>query len=72
MFHYVSSFFQRWTISASINLMSAHVQQFGTLRAPAIMLEMEGAIAEVYSMSSLPNNEFSESIFEKEDPIKGF
>ena len=56
MFHYVSSFFQRWTISASIKLMSAHVQQFGTLRAPAIMLEMEGAIAEVYSMSSLPNN----------------
>ena len=27
---------------------------------------------EVQSMSSLPNNDFSESIFEKEDLIEGF
>ena len=27
---------------------------------------------EVQSISSLPNNEFSESIFEKEDLIEGF
>ena len=33
------------------------------------MLEVEGAMEEV---GSLPNNEFSESIFEKEDFIQGF
>ena len=36
------------------------------------MLEVEGAMEEVQSISSLPNNEFSESIFEKEDLIEGF
>ena len=36
------------------------------------MLEVEGAMEEVQSMSSLPNNEFSQSIFKKEDPIEGF
>ena len=36
------------------------------------MLEVEGALKELWSMSSLPKNEFSESIFEKEDLIEGF
>ena len=46
--------------------------QFETLRALTIMLEVKGAMEEVQSMSSLPNNEFSESIFEKEGFIEGF
>ena len=36
------------------------------------MLEVEGAIEEVWSMSSLPSNEFLDPIFEKEDLIEGF
>ena len=36
------------------------------------MLEVEGANEEVQSMSSLPSNEFLDSIFEKEDLIEGF
>ena len=36
------------------------------------MLEVEREMEEVLSMSSWPNNEFSESIFGKEDFIKGF
>ena len=36
------------------------------------MLEVEGAMEEVQSISSVPNNEFSESTFEKEDLIEGF
>ena len=46
--------------------------QFETLRALAIMLEVEEAMEEVESMSSLPNNQFSESIFEKENLIEDF
>ena len=53
--------------------MSARVLQFETLRARTIFLEVEEAMEEVQSMSSLPNSEFPESsrIFEKEDPIEG-
>ena len=36
------------------------------------MLEVEGTMEEVWPMSSLPNNKFLESIFEKEDLIEGF
>ena len=36
------------------------------------MLEVKGAMEEVWSMSSLPKNKFSESIFQKEDLIEGF
>ena len=53
-----------------IEFLSARVLQFETLRALTIILEAEGAAEEVQSMSSLPNNEFSESIFEKEDLIE--
>ena len=52
--------------------MHALVLQFETLRALAIMLEVEEAMEEVKSMSSLPNNQFSESIFEKEDLNEDF
>ena len=59
-------------VPAYIELLPACVLQFETLRALTIMLEVEGAMEEVQSMSSLPNNEFSESLFEKEDLIEGF
>ena len=52
--------------------MSARVLHFETLRALTIMLEVEEAIEEVWSMISLPNDKFSETIFEKKDPIEGF
>ena len=52
--------------------MPAGELQFETLRALTIMLEVEREMEDVLSMSSWPNNEFSESIFEKEDFIKGF
>ena len=39
--------------------MHARELQFETLRALTIMLEVEGAVEEVWSMSSLPNDEFS-------------
>ena len=35
------------------------------------MLEVEGLIEEVWSMSRLPSNQFLDPIFEKEDFIKG-
>ena len=54
-------------VSARTELLSARVLQFETLRALTIMLEVEGAVEDVESINSLPNNEFSESVFEKED-----
>ena len=36
------------------------------------MLEVEGEMEEVWSISNLPNNEFSEFIFGKEDPVAGY
>ena len=56
-------------VSACIELLSARVLQFETLRALTIMLEVEEAMEDVESISSLPNNEFLESIFEKEDVV---
>ena len=47
-------------VVSCIELLAALVLQFETLRALTIMLEVEGAME---PMSSLPNNEFSESIF---------
>ena len=35
------------------------------------MLEVEGAMEEMYSMSSLPSKDFLDPFFEKEDLIKG-
>ena len=68
--------FQRQTfffqISACIKFMHARELQFRTLRVLTIMLEMEEAMGAVQSMSSLTNNEISESIFEKEDLIEDF
>ena len=52
--------------------MHALVLQFETLRSLTIMLGVEGAMEEVSSVSSLPNNKFSEPISEKEDLIEGF
>ena len=52
--------------------MHARVLQFETLRALTTMLKVEGAMQGVEPMGSLPNNEFLESIFEKEDLIEGF
>ena len=52
--------------------MHARELQFGTLRVLTIMSEMEEAMGAVQSMSSLTNNEISESIFEKEDLIEDF
>ena len=65
-------------VSACIELLSARVLQFETLRGLTIMLEVcvcvcvcvGGAMEEVQSMSSLPNNEFWESTFKKEDLIE--
>ena len=59
-------------VSACIELLPALVLQFEILRALTIMLEAEGANEELESMSSLPSNEFLDSIFEKEDLIEGF
>ena len=50
-------------VVSCIELLAALVLQFETLRALTIMLDVEGAMEEVLSMSSLPNNEFSESVF---------
>ena len=36
------------------------------------MLEVEGAMEEVYSTSSLPGNEFLDPVFEREDLMEGF
>ena len=47
-------------VVSCIELLAALVLQFETLRALTIMLEVEGAME---PMSSLPNTEFSESIF---------
>ena len=47
-------------VVSCIELLAALVLQFETLRALTIMLEVEGAME---PMGSLPNNEFSESIF---------
>ena len=43
--------------------MHAHVLQFETITAVTIMLEAKEAIEEVSPISSLPNSEYSESIF---------
>ena len=72
MVHYGSNWFLKVDLTACIKLMHAHVLQFETLRAATIMLEVKGAMDEVWSISSLPNNEFSECIFKKEDLIDGF
>ena len=34
------------------------------------MLEVEGAMERIWSMSSLPSNEFLDSVFKKEDLIE--
>ena len=52
--------------------MHARVLQFKILRALTIKLEVEGVMEELSSVSRLPKNEFSESIFEKKDLIEGF
>ena len=59
-------------VSACIKLIPVRVLQFETSRALTIMLEVEGAMAEVYCISKLPKIDFSESIFQKEDLIKDF
>ena len=59
-------------VLACIELLLARVLQFETLRPLTIILDVEGAMLEVSSLSSLPNNEFSESIFNKKDFIKDF
>ena len=57
-------------VLACIELLLARVLQFETLRPLMIILDVEGE--EVSCLSSLPNNEFSESIFNKKDFIKDF
>ena len=52
-------------------MLPALVLQFETLRALTIMLEVEGEMERIESMSSLPSNEFLELVFEKEDLIEG-
>ena len=42
------------------------------MTARVLHLEVERAMEEIKSMSSLPNDEFWESIFEKEDLIESF
>ena len=53
-------------VSACAELLPAHVLQFEILKILTIVLKWELAMGEVKSRSSLPDNEFSESIFEKE------
>ena len=76
MVYYVSNWFPKadffFQVSACIKFMYARELQFGTLRDLTIMLEMEQAMGAVQSMSSLTNNEISESIFEKEDLVEDF
>ena len=61
----------RTYVPTCIELLPALVLQFETLRSLRIILEVEGAMEEVSSMSSLPSDEFLDPIFEKEDLIKG-
>ena len=43
-----------------------------SIKSPNDNVDAKRAMEEVQSMSSLTNNDFSESIFEKEDLIEGF
>ena len=72
MFYCVSNCFKRYYLSFCLHwVATCNCATVRNIKILTIMLEVEGEMEEVWSMRSLPRNEFLDPILEQEDLIKG-
>ena len=72
IFYCVSNFFKKYYLSFCLHwVATCNCATVRNIKILTIMLEVEGEMEEVWSMRSLPRNEFLDPILEQEDLIKG-
>ena len=72
IFYCVSNFFKKYYLSFCLHwVATCNCATVRNIKILTIMLEEEGEMEEVWSMRSLPRNEFLDPILEQEDLIKG-